>query len=147
MPIPAFDPQTGYLPAGLHFATEAEVEATLGMETPERQKLFGHLHELLVSARHIKRLFIDGSFVTDKEQMAGSPPNDIDCVVWLPSNIDQMIRDADRHAMYIFGLHLTGKLGPLDLYPVTDRSEWDNWCEFFGSDRAGTPKGCVEVAL
>ena len=149
MPVPPFDPQTGYLPAGLHQATEAEVGRAFGQLNHQRQRLFNCLQELLLSARVIRarRLFVDGSFVTDKERLSARPPQDIDCVIWLPENIDRLIEAADRHTMFLFGLHHTGKRGPLDLYPVLDQSEWEGWCRFFGSDREGVPKGCVEVSL
>jgi hypothetical protein len=145
--LPSFDPGTGYLPAGIHPAGEAEIQVRLGSANEERRRLFAQLQRLLGASRRIgaSRLFIDGSFVTDKERLVGKPPNDIDCVVWLPPTIEALVKDADTDAMFIFGLHQTRKVGPLDLYPVLDQTGWDTWVEFFGSDQQGVPKGVVEV--
>ena len=43
MPIPAFRPD-GYLPEGVHAATEAEVAARFGLVTPRREFLMERLH-------------------------------------------------------------------------------------------------------
>ena len=84
--LPPFDPTTGYLAMGMHLAGEPEVQDRLGSANHERRRLFAQLQRLLGASRRIGalRLFIDGSFVTDKERLLGKPPNDIDCVVWLP---------------------------------------------------------------
>lgn len=149
MALPAFVATTGYLPEGLHLATETEVGEALGHANAQRQRLFGHLQRLLTAARGIqaRRLFIDGSFVTDKESFQGDPPGDIDCVVWLPEHIDELIREAEPNATFLFGLHHIRKAGQLDLYYVFDEPGWDQWLAFFSSDDEGRPKGCVEVRL
>jgi hypothetical protein len=51
----------------------------------------------------------------------------------------------DPDAKFLFGLHLTRKVGLLDLYLVLDQAHWDWWATFFGSDDEDVPKGCVEV--
>src|SRR5207247_92061 len=82
MPIPAFR-YDGYLPEGLHAASEEEVVARLGQSTPRRAYLLGRLRRWLELARAVgaRRLFVDGSFVTDKAE-----PGDVDAVVWLPDD-------------------------------------------------------------
>ena len=150
MPIPLFDPATGYLPPGLHLATEAEVGNRLGSGNPQRNLLFEYLQRLLTAARRLQalRLFIDGSFVTDKERLKGEPPQDIDCALWLPGPAFAAAYHAGNpDARFLFGLHLTRKVGLLDLYLAFDQGEWDRWVRFFGSDDEDVPKGCVEVAL
>src|SRR5437016_5994677 len=67
MPIPAFR-DDGYLPEGLHEASEEEVIARFGEPTPRREYLTGRLRRWLELARSVgaRRLVLDGSFVTDK---------------------------------------------------------------------------------
>jgi len=74
MPIPLFDPETGYLPPGLHEATLAEVRAVLGF-TPKRLRLVDGLEwaATRLFAAGVRDLRIDGSFVTAKPE-----PGDID---------------------------------------------------------------------
>lgn len=149
MPIPPFDTGTGYLPPGLHSATEAEIQSRLGSLNAQRQKLFGHLQRLVAAARSVKaeRMLIDGSFVTDKERLQDEPPNDIDCALWLSPHIGQLVKEANADAMFIFGMNATNKLGPIDLHLALSQGRWDGWVNFFGTDREEIPKGCVEVIL
>jgi hypothetical protein len=68
----------GYLPEGLHFATEAEVMFRFGSDTPRRRRLALRLRRWVELARAVaaRRLFVDGSFVTARPE-----PNDVDAVV------------------------------------------------------------------
>lgn len=72
--IPAFDPQTGYLPPGIHGAGLAEIRDRFGT-TVRRAKLMAGLTSVLnqLWAAGVKDVFIDGSFCT-----ATPVPNDID---------------------------------------------------------------------
>ena len=68
MSIPALLPN-GYLPLGVHKATLSEVIERFGTNAPRRQVLASRLQELVNFAREtrkLQRLFIWGSFVTDK---------------------------------------------------------------------------------
>jgi hypothetical protein len=64
----------GELPPGMHLATLAEVEAVF-VTTPRRRRLFEGLRLAIqnLHAAGVRRVFIDGSFVTTK-----ADPNDID---------------------------------------------------------------------
>ena len=69
--IPPFEPDTGNLPAGIHEASWEEFSERFGT-TPHRRQLLAGLRtaaELLGSfgSRH---LWVDGSFVTAKENPA-----------------------------------------------------------------------------
>src|SRR6266852_5549466 len=88
MPIPAFR-YDGYLPAGLHGASEEEVVARLGRSTSRRGYLLGRLRRWLELARAVgaRRFFINGSFVTEKAE-----PGDVDAVVWLPDSFREQVR-------------------------------------------------------
>jgi hypothetical protein len=74
MPIPAFDQETGYLPAGLHRASLAEIRQVLGF-TVRRMELIAGLEWAAgrLFAAGVRDLRIDGSFVTAKPF-----PGDID---------------------------------------------------------------------
>ena len=68
MSLPALLPN-GYLPSGVHEATLNEVVERFGTNMPRRQVLASRLQELVNLAREtrkLQRLFIWGSFVTDK---------------------------------------------------------------------------------
>ena len=69
----------GELPPGMHTATLEEVEAVF-VTTPRRRHLFEGLRRAIqnLHAAGVRRIFIDGSFVTTK-----TDPNDIDgCWEW-----------------------------------------------------------------
>lgn len=72
--IPPFDPATGNLPPRVHEATWDEVVAQLGY-TPHRRALLSGLRTALeqLHAFGCRRFYLDGSFVTAKED-----PNDYD---------------------------------------------------------------------
>jgi hypothetical protein len=84
MPIPEFDPSTGYLPAGEHLATWAEVEARFGT-TPKRRQLMGGLSFVVrrLRERGVTTIWVDGSFVTAKER-----PRDVDVIYEAPAGAD-----------------------------------------------------------
>lgn len=68
MSLPATLPN-GYLPPGVHAATQREVVDCFGADTPRRQVLASQLQELLGLARateKLRRAFVWGSFVTTK---------------------------------------------------------------------------------
>jgi len=78
MAIPAFD-EHGNLPPGAHEATWGEVADRFG-GTPERRRLLSRLRAALdlLAACGYRRVWIDGSFVTDGEAMEGRSPRDVD---------------------------------------------------------------------
>ena len=75
--IPDFRPD-GYLPEGMHPASEAEVTFRFGTANRQRRRLVLRVRRWIELAHRINapRLFIDGSFVTAKAE-----PNDVDAVV------------------------------------------------------------------
>ena len=69
--IPPFDPETGNLPPGVHEATWGELVARYGYNA-HRRKLLVRLKAAL-DALHVagcRRVYIDGSFVTNKAEPA-----------------------------------------------------------------------------
>src|SRR5437870_13910829 len=93
--IPPFRPD-GYLPEGLHLASEAEVTFRFGASTPRRRRLALRLRRWIELVREIggKRLLVDGSFVTAKQK-----PDDIDAVVLLPADFEMQIEQGIDSAL------------------------------------------------
>ena len=78
MPIPSLL-ATGLLPVGRHDATMVEVQAAFGSLNTTRMELYRKLEEFVELSKTFgvfRRVYIDGSFVTDKPT-----PGDIDSVL------------------------------------------------------------------
>jgi hypothetical protein len=141
--IPEFR-DDGYLPDGLHLATEADVTFRFGTDTPRRRRLALRLRRWIELSRAVsaKRLLVDGSFVTSKLQ-----PNDVDAVVWLPGDFVERVSTGNLEAMELETLLLTRH--PEEIFAAEDRRDWDDWLEFFSRTREsdGRRKGVVEIQL
>ena len=134
----------GYLPEGLHVATEAEATFRFGTDTPRRQRLALRLRRWIELSRAVsaKRLFVNGSFVTSKPD-----PNDVDAVVWLPDDFIDRVADGNSEAMELETMLLTRH--PEEIFAAEDRRDWEDWLEFFSRTREsdGRRKGVVEIEL
>lgn len=134
----------GYLPDGVHFATESEVTFRFGISTVQRRRLTLRLRRWLELARLVdaKRFFVDGSFVTAK-----SDPEDVDAVVWIPADFGSRVDRGDLEAVELDSMLVTRR--PEELFAAEDRRDWEEWIEFFGRTREsdGRRKGIVEIAL
>ncbi|WP_146576773.1 DUF6932 family protein [Neorhodopirellula pilleata] len=134
----------GYLPDGLHVASEADVMFRFGTATRQRQWLALRLRRWLELARIIdaKRFFVDGSFVTSK-----SEPDDVDAVVWLPDNFAERLERGDLEAVELDSMLVSRR--PEELFAAEDRRDWDDWVDFFGRTRESDNrrKGLVEIKL
>lgn len=141
--IPAFRPD-GYLPEGLHPASEAEITFRFGSTTPRRRRLVLRLRRWLLLAREIRarRFLLDGSFVTAKHE-----PDDIDAVMLLPADFAAQVERALDPAIEVEQMLLTRR--PEELFAAEDQSDWDDWFAFFARTREtdGRLKGLVEVQL
>ena len=141
--IPQFRPD-GYLPEGLHVASEAEVTFRFGSATPRRRRLALRLRRWIDLARSVRaqRLFVDGSFVTAKDE-----PNDIDAVILLPYDFERQITSGIEAALELEEMLLTRR--PEEIFAAEDSYDWNDWIEFFGRTREpdGRRKGVVEVEL
>jgi hypothetical protein len=86
--IPEFEPDTGNLPPGVHVATWDEIVARLG-HTPWRRTLLAGFEQVVraLQGAGCRRVYLDGSFVTDKERIRGEPPGDFDGC-WDPTGVD-----------------------------------------------------------
>ena len=139
--IPAFRPD-GYLPEGVHHATEAEVTCRFGSTSPRRRRLALRVRRWieLAGAVGASRLLIDGSFVTEK-----SDPHDVDAVVFLPADFMEQIRRGTDAALELEEMLLTRR--PEELFGAEDQLDWDEWVEFFSRTREADRrrKGLVEI--
>lgn len=86
MTLPAFNDE-GDLPPGVHTATLAEVLARFGSANAARRiigKRLQHIHEAANSTGYLARLFVYGSFVTDKPE-----PNDVDVFLVMAEEFEE----------------------------------------------------------
>ena len=148
--IPAFESDTGALPAGNHQATLEQIERRLGF-TPRRRWLFKGLSVAVEAFRAagIEEIYIDGSFCTEKPD-----PGDIDGY-WVEPNEGVY----DRIDPYWIDFELV-------FVPHVRKWKWRMWAdhgveffihpamrataergfpEFFRQDRNGQPRGVIQV--
>jgi hypothetical protein len=141
--IPDFR-EDGYLPEGLHMATEAEVTFRFGSGTRRRHRLVLRLRRWLELSRltRARRFLVDGSFVTAKEE-----PNDVDSVVLLASDFERQIADGSDAALELEEMLATGR--PEEIFAAEDTRDWNDWVEFFSRTREadGRRKGLLEIRL
>jgi hypothetical protein len=134
----------GELPPGMHLATFAEVEAVF-VTTPRRRRLFEGLRLAIqnLHAAGVRRVFINGSFVTTK-----ADPNDIDgCWEWTEEVhldlLDPVLLDFTqaRRAM-------RDKYG-VDFFLATwvEAGSGLTFLDFFQRNREDAPKGIVQLDL
>jgi hypothetical protein len=132
--IPPLDNQ-GYLPPGIHPATVPEIEARFGRESELRRVQMESLRWLIELAQRagIRRIVVNGSFVTDKLE-----PNDVDCVLLVTAGFP-----VDDSA----AVELVGGL-PFINMELVDQEAFDHITrKTFATDRNLVPKGMIEVLL
>jgi len=130
--IPPFD-DSGCLPPGVHAATLAEIEARFGRGSELRRVQMESVRWMvgLAARAGAERIVLNGSFVTDIME-----PNDVDCVLLLVPG-----RRKDRAA-----LRALRKGVPFLDIALADARDFDEYVGVtFAADRAGAPKGMVEV--
>ena len=144
--LPDFD-QDGNLPPGIHVATWAEVVARFGANARRRQLLDGleKALELLRSAG-CTRVYLDGSFVTDKVT-----PGDYD-LAWEPLGVDvALLLRLDA----LFGIFDAGRAAQKAKYggeffpsSANEALTGRTFLDFFQTDKdTGAWKGIVAVDL
>ena len=134
----------GYLPEGLHLATEAQITFRFGVLNNRRRRLILRVRRWVALARQVGaiRLLIDGSFVTAKDE-----PNDIDAIILLPPDFEYQIEKGVEAALELEEMLLTRR--PEEIFAAEDETDWDEWVEFFSRTREvdGRRKGLVEIEL
>ena len=138
---PVFD-DAGFIPP-LEICTEAEVVCWFGF-TSHRQKLIDRIRKWISLARAVqaRRLFLDGSFVTRKDE-----PGDVDAVVLLPEDFREQVRVGNPQAVELHNMFRTRE--PEELFAAEDEDDWWEWFVFFSRTRQanGRRKGLIEVEL
>jgi hypothetical protein len=138
---PEYD-RDGYI-APMQACTDAEVVRWFG-GNENRERLIGRIRDWIGLARAVKarRLLLDGSFVTAKEN-----PNDVDAVVLLPEDFSQKLEAGHSDARKLAEMFISRE--PKELFAAEDEEDWWRWFEFFSRTRekTGRRKGLVEVLL
>ena len=141
--IPPFR-SDGYLPEGLHVASEAEVIFRFGTPSRRRRKLTLRLRHWLELARQVsaRRLLVDGSFVTAKDE-----PDDVDVVILLAPEFHRQLVEGMEPALELEEMLLTRR--PEEIFAAEDDEDWKAWVEFFSRTRESDSrrKGLIEVRL
>lgn len=141
--IPDFR-KDGYLPEGLHFATEAEITFRFGGSSRKRRYLIRRVREWIELARLVfaHRLLLDGSFVTSKLE-----PHDVDAVILLPRDFQDQITQSLDPALELQMMLLSRQ--PEELFAAEDELDCKDWQSFFERTREsdGRKNGLVEVNL
>jgi hypothetical protein len=145
---PSFTSEGNLLP-GMHVMSWKEVKRAFG-GTVHRRRLLDGLERALrnLKAAGCRRVYLDGSFVTEKERVLGLPPNDFDGCWELagvdPTKLDPVLLDfsngrAGQKANYY------GELFPAE---TPEGLSGRTFLEFFQTDKqTGNPKGIVVIEL
>lgn len=134
----------GLLPPGVHEATLEELREKLGFSRRRRTLIAGLERALaLMSGGGIQRVYIDGSFVTDKPR-----PNDIDgCYDMVPGMTLSSVAPIwpPTHQNRLMSKERFG----VDFFPAdaVESGSGQPFLRFFQQDREGNPKGVVAMEL
>jgi len=141
MSIPAF--KNGELPVGEHQASLSEIDNRFGKSTDKRKNLMKKFKSVVKNMKSagVKTIWIDGSFVTDKQE-----PSDIDgCWEYTTAvdlkKLDPVFLERSRNAM-------KQKYG-LDFF-ISNIIEFDSglpFPKFFQLNKDHSPKGIVVLKL
>ena len=138
--------ELGLLPEGVHKATWKEFKERFAFfaDSDRRIRICDQLERLWKDAKTagiVKRVIVAGSLVTSKAE-----PNDFDCLVVLDSQIlGKQLRPIEYN---VVSRKTARRLYGGDVVPVLDGSgAFDEYLEFFQTDREGRRVGVVEVML
>jgi hypothetical protein len=137
--------EEGLLPPGVHSASLREIGQRFGRRNAVRRRLFRGLVRALQNLREagVKRVYIDGSFVTDK-----ASPNDVDGC-WDAggsvnlSKLDPVFLDFSKRRR-----EMKEKYG-VDFFPASsvEGNSRQAFLDFFQVDRDGRSKGVLAIDL
>lgn len=140
--LPAFDPQSGRLPPGEHIAAWDEVVQRFGWTERRRRQLDGLAEALeLLAIAGCRRIWLNGSFVTDKDE-----PGDFD-VCWDTANVDLDVLDPVLLDLSNQRSAQKARFGG-ELFPnVAEVESGLSFAEFFQNERDSGRKGIVVLNL
>lgn len=140
----------GELPPGIHIITLTELEIRFGRANEKRRQLMMGLKKalLLFKAANVSKVFVDGSFITDKDE-----PNDIDGC-WSCTGVDVDKLDSrfwDFESTYDFEKkreEIKNEFG-IDFFiaEIIEGGSGKPFPEFFQTNRDGDPKGIIQINL
>lgn len=140
MSIPAFK-KNGELPVGEHQASLSEIENRFGKSTEKRKNLMKKLKSAAKNLKSagVKRIWIDGSFVTDKPE-----PSDIDGC-WDTAAVDPKKLDP----VFLKSRVAIKQKYDLDFFMshIIEADSGLPFPQFFQKNDGGDPKGIVVVKL
>ncbi len=149
MPIPTLMPN-GELPPGVHIVSLTEVETVFGRTNDRRRLLMKGLKKALslFKAANVSKVFVDGSFTTDKDE-----PNDIDGC-WSSIGVDELKLDTrfwDFESIDDFERkrhEIKNEFG-IDFFiaEIIEGGSGKPFPEFFQTNRDGDPKGIIQINL
>ncbi len=140
--IPPFDPETGRLPEGEHTADWAEVVDRFGWNPRRRQLLDGLAEAVeLLGVAGCRRVWLNGSFVTDKEE-----PGDFDAC-WDTDGVDVDALDPALLDLSNRRAAMKARFGG-ELFPnVVEVGSGLSFAEFFQNERDTGRKGIVVITI
>jgi len=139
--IPEFN-KYGNLPAGIYKSSITSIEKIFGTNSEKRILLFNNFRKFLELLspfkKKIKRLILDGSFVTSKES-----PGDIDCIMIIENNFrftPEIVEElSNSKRLYkLYNIHLF-------MFEEKNIENYRKILNFFSKDRDLKPKGIIEV--
>jgi hypothetical protein len=146
MPIPNFN-KNGNLPEGIHSATWQEVEEALAFNE-HRQELLRGLKRSSESVKlaRSRRIYIGGSFVTNKEL-----PGDFD-FCWESEGVDRAYLKELDPVFFDFSHKRAAQKAKYGgeffrANAIADAVSGKTYLDFFQEDRNGNPKGIIAVEL
>jgi hypothetical protein len=139
--IPEFDSR-GLLPEGIYRANWQEIVKHFGGNRQRRQLLQGLKVALdLLKDAGCRRVYLDGSFVTDKKS-----PNDVD-VCWDIDGVDPMSLDSVFFDFDDFRAAQKARFRA-EFFPAQAPQRFKTFLDFFQIDKeTGEPKGIIELLL
>lgn len=147
MIIPKFE-SSGNLPAGIHTTTIEEFEERF-VYNIKRREIYAGLRKLINDLKEIgcSAIYIDGSFVTDKEM-----PNDAD-VCWDDKGFtDEMYEIAFEKMPVLFEMNpprtAQQRLYKADIFPanIVENNSMKMFLDFFQQDKETLlPKGIINI--
>ena len=141
----------GNLPPGIHEARWPEIVTRFGGTRARRRMLAG-----LAAARHFlaaegcRRIWLDGSFVTDVERIDERAPRDFDaCWDIRDADLSRLALRAEEFFEFRVGHPAQKRRWGGEFFPVRGPVPPGgiDQVSFFQTDRAGRPKGIVLLAL
>ncbi len=140
--LPPFDPETGRLPEGEHPADWDEVVDRFGWNSRRRQLLDGLAEAMeLLAAAGCRRIWLNGSFVTAKDE-----PADFDGC-WDTEGVDLDALDPALLDLSNRRAAMKARFGG-DLFPnVIEAGSGLSFAEFFQNERDTGRKGIVVVTI